>query len=89
MHALGPERIPGFSLNLYRWLMKNWHRFDGFIINGVWDSYGFAVWLVLRGRKPYMVFAHGMLDPLLQATVPSQAHEEMDILAAGGVLGAP
>ena len=70
VHALGPERISGCSLSLYKWLKKNSHRFDGFIINGVWDCCGVAVWLALLGRKPYMVFPHGMLDPYFKRQFP-------------------
>jgi glycosyltransferase involved in cell wall biosynthesis len=64
IHPCGPGRSNyGFSPRLVEWLRENYQRFDGVIVNGVWQWHGVAARRVLAGRKPYVVFAHGMLDP--------------------------
>ncbi len=70
VHALGPTGGYGYSRKLYRWLRDNRHRFDGFVVNGLWQYCGLAAWLALRHRKPYVVFSHGMLDPYFKRTFP-------------------
>jgi glycosyltransferase involved in cell wall biosynthesis len=69
--ALGPVSTTyGFSPRLYRWLKVNYPRFDGVVVNGLWNFCGLAAWLVLRGKKPYLVFTHGMLDPYFKRAFP-------------------
>jgi glycosyltransferase involved in cell wall biosynthesis len=65
VHALGPAvgGPYGYNARLLPWLRENLHRFDGVIVNGLWQYNGLATMLATRGRKPYMVFSHGMLDP--------------------------
>ncbi|SEC51993.1 glycosyltransferase [Terriglobus roseus] len=64
VHALGPVRATfAYNKRLLPWLRDNIHRFDGVIVNGLWQYNGLAAMLAVRGRKPYMVFSHGMLDP--------------------------
>ena len=71
VHALGPTLSNyGFSKKLYPWLKQNRSRFDGIVVNGLWQYCGLAAWLALRGRKPYVVFSHGMLDPYFKRTFP-------------------
>ncbi len=71
VHALGPVGTTyAFSPALYRWLKANYQRFDGVVVNGLWNFCGFVAWRVLSGRKPYMVFSHGMLDPWFKRTFP-------------------
>ena len=73
VHALGPRRATyGFEPQLYRWLRKNEHRFDGVVVNGLWQFGGLAALFALRGRKPYVVFSHGMLDPYFKRTFPAK-----------------
>lgn len=71
VHALGPTSN-GYllALKLYRWLSANYHRFDGVVVNGLWNVCGLATWLAVRGKKPYMVFSHGMLDPYFKKAFP-------------------
>ena len=45
-------------------------RFDGVIVNGVWQYHGVAARRALAGRKRYVVFAHGMLDPYFKDRYP-------------------
>ena len=69
VHALGPASgTLGFARRLYPWLRANRGRFDGLIVNGLWQN-GLATMLA-AGRTPYMVFAHGMLDPYFKRTFP-------------------
>jgi glycosyltransferase involved in cell wall biosynthesis len=71
VHALGPTSTAyGFNAKLLPWLMDNRHRFDGVIVNGLWQYCGFAAWRALAGNTPYVVFAHGMLDPYFKRAFP-------------------
>ncbi len=71
VHALGGAGRPlGFNPALVRWLIANRDRFDGFVVNGLWRYIGFATRRALRGRKPYFVFTHGMLDPYFKHAFP-------------------
>lgn len=73
VHALGPTSgVYGFNPKLYTWLRHNRDRFDGIVVNGLWQFCGLAAWLALRGRKPYVVFSHGMLDPYFKRTFPKK-----------------
>jgi glycosyltransferase involved in cell wall biosynthesis len=71
VHACGPAKPNYFySLRLDEWLRANYQRFDGVIVNGVWQYHGVAVRRTIAGRKPYVVFAHGMLDPYFKDRYP-------------------
>jgi len=73
VHALGPGRLGGYglSLNYLRWLYRNAPRYDGVVVNGLWQFHAFACALVLAVRGvPYVVFTHGMLDPWFKRTYP-------------------
>jgi glycosyltransferase involved in cell wall biosynthesis len=71
VHPFGPGRSNyGFSPRLEQWLEANYTRFDGVVVNGVWQFHGVAARRVLAGRKPYAVFAHGMLDPYFKRRYP-------------------
>lgn len=71
VHALGPQTSTyGYNRKLYGWLRDNRDRFDGVVVNGLWQYCGLAAWLALRGRTPYVVFTHGMLDPYFKRAFP-------------------
>ena len=71
VHALGPVRtVYGFNFKLLPWLKANRHRFDGFVVNGLWQYCGLCALLALAGKKPYVVFSHGMLDPYFKRAFP-------------------
>ena len=71
VHALGPiNTVYGYTRKLLPWLIANRDRFDGVVVNGLWQYCGLAAWLALRGRKPYVVFTHGMLDPYFKHRFP-------------------
>jgi glycosyltransferase involved in cell wall biosynthesis len=71
VRALGPVSMTySFSPKLYRWLKANYRRFDGVVVNGLWNYCGLAALMVLAGKKPYMVFTHGMLDPYFKRNFP-------------------
>jgi glycosyltransferase involved in cell wall biosynthesis len=71
VHALGPTRTRyGFNTKLLPWLRQNRSRFDGAIVNGLWQYCGFAIWRAFRNHTPYVVFAHGMLDPYFRRAFP-------------------
>ena len=71
VHACGPGvGTYGYSSRLLEWLKENRDRFDGAIVNGVWQFNGVAARRALLGRTPYVVFAHGMLDPDFKRRYP-------------------
>jgi glycosyltransferase involved in cell wall biosynthesis len=71
VHALGPTSTKyGFNSKLLPWLIANRHRFDGVVVNGLWQYCGYAAWRALRGNTPYVVFTHGMLDPYFRYAFP-------------------
>ena len=71
VHALGPTRTKyGFNRKLLPWLRENRARFDGVVVNGLWQYCGFAAWRALSGNTPYVVFTHGMLDPYFKHAFP-------------------
>jgi len=71
VHACGPAKGNYYySKRLDRWLAANYRRFDGAIVNGVWQYHTVAARHVLAGRLPYVVFAHGMLDPYFKRRFP-------------------
>jgi glycosyltransferase involved in cell wall biosynthesis len=64
VHALGPPRGNyRWTPRLQPWLEENLDRFDGVVIHGLWQYHGYGSYGVVRGRLPYVVFPHGMLDP--------------------------
>ena len=71
VHALGPiDTVYGYNAKLVPWLRANAHRFDGVIVNGLWQYCGHAARKVFGGKKPYVVFTHGMLDPYFKREFP-------------------
>ena len=41
-------------------------------VHGLWQYHGYAVWKACHGRKPYVAFAHGMLDPWFKKAYPGK-----------------
>jgi glycosyltransferase involved in cell wall biosynthesis len=71
VHALGrASGHYGYTPWLPEWLEQNVARFDGVVIHGLWQYHSYGTYRVVRGRKPYVVFPHGMLDPWFKRTFP-------------------
>jgi len=72
VHALGPPLSRyRYSPKLEPWLEAHATRFDGCVVNGLWQYHAFGAWRVLqRLGMPYVVFTHGMLDPWFKRTYP-------------------
>ena len=71
VHPLGPGKgVYAYAPKLRPWLKANAHRFDGVVVNGLWQYVGFAAWRTFAGKKPYVVFTHGMLDPYFKHRFP-------------------
>ncbi|MEO6911021.1 MAG: glycosyltransferase [Edaphobacter sp.] len=72
VHALGPVSTTyGFNPRLVPWIKANRHRFDGVVVNGLWQYCGLAARRALSGTTtPYLVFTHGMLDPYFKHAFP-------------------
>lgn len=68
VHALGPGAGRyGYTARLAPWLAAEAWRYDGVVVNGLWQYHGFAAWQVLRRlRRAYCVCTHGMLGPWWQ-----------------------
>jgi glycosyltransferase involved in cell wall biosynthesis len=64
IHALGNWK------RLTPWLRANRNRFDGIVLHGMWQSLSFSVLRAIAGHKPYIVYAHGMLDPYFKRAFP-------------------
>lgn len=71
VHALGPARGRyGYASGLVPWLRACAPRYDVVVVEGIWQYHSFAAWRALRGRSPYVVFTHGMLDPWFKRQYP-------------------
>jgi glycosyltransferase involved in cell wall biosynthesis len=71
VHALGPARGNyRYTPRLGKWLEQNLTRFDGVVIHGLWQYHGYGTYRMIRGRTPYVVFPHGMLDPYFKREFP-------------------
>ncbi len=72
VHALGPVHTTyGYNKRLVPWIKANRHRFDGVVVNGLWQYCGVAARRALSGTAtPYLVFSHGMLDPYFKHAFP-------------------
>ena len=49
---------------------QNLARFDGVVIHGLWQYHSYGSYRMVRGRTPYVVFPHGMLDPYFKRAFP-------------------
>ncbi|QMV20402.1 glycosyltransferase [Granulicella sp. 5B5] len=63
VHALGGDCKGAYSAKLVPWLRANRNRYDGVVLHGMWEYLSLAVLRTVAGHVPYLVFAHGMLDP--------------------------
>ena len=71
VHALGPARGNyRYTPRLREWLRQNLSRFDGVVIHGLWQYHSYGSYRLIRGRTPYVVFPHGMLDPYFKRAFP-------------------
>src|SRR6202167_1784212 len=78
---LREQSFPGYALGrargnyrytprLREWLKQNLARFDGVVIHGLWQYHSYGTYRTVRGRTPYVVFPHGMLDPYFKRAFP-------------------
>lgn len=71
VHALGERGTTyGYSSRWIPWLRANIERFDGVVIHGIWQYQSWGTWRAIHGRKPYVIFPHGMLDPWFKRRYP-------------------
>lgn len=73
VHALGQSFLGAYALSprLWRWLSKNSHQFDAFVMHGIWTFPGVALrFAALQAGKPYGNFIHGALDPWFDKQYP-------------------
>jgi glycosyltransferase involved in cell wall biosynthesis len=61
----------GYTPKLVPWLRYHAREYDVVIVNGLWNYAAFGARRALGGNAtPYVVFAHGMLDPWFRKTYP-------------------
>ncbi len=78
IHAVGPAMGKyGCTLRLDRWMDENLSRFDGVLVSGLWQYHGLAVWRRCRAKLPYLVYAHGMLDPWFKSAYPGKHFKKL------------
>lgn len=78
VHALGQSRSTyGYSRLWVPWLRENIHRFDGVVVHGIWQYQSWGTWRAIHGRKPYVLFPHGMLDPWFKRRYPLKHLKKM------------
>jgi glycosyltransferase involved in cell wall biosynthesis len=70
VHALGGSGKAFAAPHLTQWLRMNRNRFDGVMLHGLWEYASLAVLRAVAGHRPYVVFAHGMLDPYFKRAAP-------------------
>lgn len=71
VHGFGPVRGSyGHSSKLRKWLDQNVTRFDGVVAHSMWNYPPLAAARAAKGRVPYAVFTHGMLDPWFNRRYP-------------------
>ena len=71
VHALGRSiHGYGYSTAARTWLRANASRFDGIVVQGLWQYQGLLTLQELAGRHSYAVFTHGMLDPWFNREYP-------------------
>lgn len=70
VYALGRTGKYERSPHLREWLTSNIARFDGVVAHSIWNYVSVAVARAARGRVPYAVFTHGMLDPWFRRRYP-------------------
>lgn len=71
VHAISERRgTYGYSPLLRDWLQQNVTRFDGVVAHAMWVYSTVAAARAARGRVPYAVFPHGMLDPWFRRRYP-------------------
>ncbi len=70
VHALGGPQKRWYAPQFVPWLRAHRHRFDGVIVHGLWEYTGLGALRAFAGHVPYVVFAHGMLDPWFKRTYP-------------------
>lgn len=58
------------AVDLAAWLKTHAGDYDAAIAHGLWQAQTRTAWRHLRGRLPYYVFPHGMLDPWFRRAYP-------------------
>ncbi len=72
VHPLGGPGKRWYAPMFLPWLRAHRDDFDGVIVHGLWEYTGLGAMRAFAGRVPYLVFAHGMLDPWFKRTFPAK-----------------
>jgi glycosyltransferase involved in cell wall biosynthesis len=75
VHALGQRGMRSrvrYSTTFVPWLRRHARQYDVAIVEGLWNYSSVGTWLGLAKQIPYVVFAHGMLDPWFRKANPTK-----------------
>ncbi|MVT53321.1 glycosyltransferase [Bradyrhizobium yuanmingense] len=75
VHALGQRGMRSrvrYSTTFVPWLRRHASQYDVAIVEGLWNYSSVGTWLGLAKQIPYVVFAHGMLDPWFRKASPTK-----------------
>ncbi len=75
VHALGQHGIRSrvrYSTRFVPWLRRHARQYDVAVVEGLWNYSSVGAWLGLARQTPYVVFAHGMLDPWFRKENPAK-----------------
>lgn len=50
-----------FSITFLIWILKNWQKYNIFLIDGIWEFSTIVARLILKNK--YYIFLHGQIDP--------------------------
>lgn len=59
-----------YSRKFVPWLREHIESYDVAIVEGLWNYSSVGAWLAIKKCRPYVVFAHGMLDPWFRKADP-------------------
>ncbi len=60
-----------YNPHLSQWLKENAKKYDCIILHGLWNYSSLGAWRALRNSStPYVIFAHGMMDPWFRGRYP-------------------
>jgi glycosyltransferase involved in cell wall biosynthesis len=68
---IAPLRRYGYTPKFVPWLRAHARDYDAIVVQGLWNYAALGASRALAGSgRPYVVFAHGMLDPWFRRTFP-------------------
>lgn len=74
VYLMGPAKLAyGYSSAMLKFAREQVDNYDLYVCHGLWQFQSFACWRACKGRLPYVIFPHGMLDPWFNQAYPLKA----------------